>query len=87
VRHVNVNEVANALKAVVLPGEVLSLRIVREGKDKGQGLAYTPDGTMVVVNHAQHFVGQQIEVQVQSLIQTGAGVIIFADVKHPVATT
>lgn len=87
VRYVNVNEVANALKAVVLPGEVLSLRIVREGKDKGQGLAYTPDGTMVVVNHAQHFVGQQIEVQVQSLIQTGAGVIIFADVKNPLATT
>lgn len=85
VRYVNVNEVANALKAVILPGETLSLRIVREGKDKGQGLAYTQDGTMVVVNHAQHFVGQQIEVQVQSLIQTGAGVIIFADVKHPAA--
>ncbi|HVY69625.1 MAG TPA: PIN domain-containing protein [Verrucomicrobiae bacterium] len=83
VRYVNINEVASSLKPVMLPGEILSLRIVREGRDKGQGVAYTPDGTMVVVNHAQGFIGQQIEVQVQSLLQTGAGVIIFADVKAP----
>jgi uncharacterized protein YacL len=65
----------------LLPGEVVSLRIVREGKDKGQGVGYLPDGTMVVVNHAQAFVGQTVEAQVQSLLQTGAGVIIFADLK------
>jgi uncharacterized protein YacL len=86
VSHVNLNEVAKALKAVVLPGENLSLRIVREGKDKGQGVGYLSDGTMVVVNHGQSWIGQQVEVQVQSLLQTGAGVIVFAEVKTPPAS-
>jgi len=58
---------------------------VREGKDKGQGVGYLPDGTMVVVNNGQNQVGQQIEVQVQSLLQTGAGVIVFADIRKPAA--
>jgi uncharacterized protein YacL len=80
---VNVGEVATKMKPVVLPGEVLHLRIAREGKDKGQGVGYLNDGTMVVTNHAQHLVGQTIPVQVTSLLQTGAGVIIFADVKQP----
>ncbi len=82
---VNLQELSAALKTVLLPGENLSLRIVREGKDKGQGVGYLNDGTMVVVNHAQAMVGKQIEVQVQSLVQTGAGVIVFADVKTPAA--
>jgi len=64
-----------------LPGEMFSLRIAREGKDKGQGVGYLPDGTMVVVNHGQALVGQHVQVQVQSLLQTGAGVIVFADPK------
>jgi uncharacterized protein YacL len=81
VPYVNINELANALKAVILPGESLSLRVVREGKDKGQGIGYLSDGTMVVVNQAQSLIGQQVEVQIQSLLQTGAGVIVFADVK------
>jgi len=81
VNYVNLHELAKSMRTVLLPGEVLSLRIVREGKDKGQGVGYLPDGTMVVVNHAQPHVGQQIEAQVQSLIQTGAGVIIFAEMK------
>jgi uncharacterized protein YacL len=85
VTHVNLNELAKSLKALVLPGENLSLRIVREGKDKGQGVGYLSDGTMVVVNHGQPCIGQQVEVQVQSLLQTGAGVIVFADLKIPVA--
>jgi uncharacterized protein YacL len=80
---VNVSEVAAKMKPVVLPGEVLHLRIAREGKDKGQGIAYLNDGTMVVINHAQHLIGQTAHVQVTSLLQTGAGVIIFADVKQP----
>ena len=63
-------------------GEVLSLRVVREGKDKGQGVGYLPDGTMVVVNNAQSAIGHQVEAQVQSLHQTGAGVIVFADLKQ-----
>ena len=86
VQYVNINELANLLKPVILPGENLALRVVREGKDKGQGIAYLNDGTMVVVNQAQKLVGQQVEVQVQSLLQTGAGVIIFADLKSPVAS-
>ncbi len=81
VKHINVNELANAFKPVILPGEVLTLKIVREGKDKGQGVGYLNDGTMVVVNQAQNLVGQQAQVQVQSLVQTGAGIIIFAENK------
>ncbi|MFN7138910.1 MAG: PIN/TRAM domain-containing protein [Limisphaerales bacterium] len=82
VSYVNLNELSNALKPVILPGEVLSLRIVREGKDKGQGIGYLSDGTMVVVNHGQNLIGQQAQVQVQSLLQTGAGVIVFAEIRN-----
>ena len=78
---VNLHEVSKSLKATVLPGEIFQLRIAREGKDKGQGVGYLPDGTMVVVNNGHGHIGQQVEVQVQSLIQTGAGVIVFAEVK------
>jgi uncharacterized protein YacL len=85
VNYVNVHEVAKSLRVVLLPGETLNLRIVREGKDKGQGVGYLPDGTMVVVNNAHSAIGQQIEVQVQSLLQTGAGIIVFADYKQPLA--
>jgi uncharacterized protein YacL len=85
VNHVNLHEVAKSLRVVLLPGETLNLRIVREGKDKGQGVGYLPDGTMVVVNNAQSAIGQQIEVQVQSLLQTGAGIIVFAENKQPLA--
>jgi len=81
VPHVNVNQLASALKPVVLPGENFSLKIVREGKDRGQGVGYLNDGTMVVVNNGQTLVGRQVEVQVLSLLQTGTGVIVFADLK------
>ena len=79
---INLHEVAKCLKVILLPGEMLQLKIVREGKDKGQGIGYLPDGTMVVVNNGQPHVGQQAEVQVQSLLQTGAGIIVFADLKN-----
>jgi uncharacterized protein YacL len=85
VNYVNLHDLAKSLRVILLPGEVLSLRIVREGKDKGQGVGYLPDGTMVVVNNAQNAVGQHVEVQVQSQLQTGAGVIVFADLKQAVA--
>ncbi len=85
VPYVNLNELANALKPVILPGEVFNLRVVREGKDKGQGVGYLSDGTMVVVNNAQSMIGQLVSVKVLSLLQTGAGVIIFADLKAPLA--
>jgi len=82
---VNLHDLAKSLKPMMLPGEVLTLRLVREGKDKGQGIGYLPDGTMVVVNNGQSHVGQQVEVVVQSLLQTGAGVIVFADLRRPMA--
>ena len=81
----NLHDLAKSLRVILLPGEMLSLRLVREGKDKGQGVGYLPDGTMVVVNNALAAVGQQVEVQVQSLHQTGAGIIVFADLKTPPA--
>jgi uncharacterized protein YacL len=84
VNYVNMHDLARSMRATVLPGEMLSLRIVREGKDKGQGVGYLPDGTMVVVNNGQNAIGQQVEAQVQSQLQTGAGVIIFADLKQAV---
>src|SRR5437764_1894329 len=82
---VNIHELSRAMKPAVLPGETFNLKIVREGRDKGQGIGYLNDGTMVVVNNAYPFIGHQIEVQVQSLVQTGAGVLVFAEVKTPVA--
>jgi uncharacterized protein YacL len=78
---VNLHEVAKCLKVILLPGEILRLKIVREGKDKGQGIGYLPDGTMVVVHNAQPHVGEHVEAEVQSLLQTGAGIIVFADMK------
>jgi len=78
---VNLHEVARCLKVILLPGEILRLKIAREGKDKGQGIGYMPDGTMVVVNNGLSHVGQQVEVEVQSLLQTGAGIIVFAEMK------
>jgi uncharacterized protein YacL len=69
-----------------VPGDILTLRLVREGKEKGQGLGYLNDGTMVVVNHAQQHIGHVVQIQVSSLRQTGAGVIIFAEVKDTVHT-
>ena len=81
VKYVNLNELAAALKPVILPGEVFTLRIVREGKDRGQGVGYLGDGTLIVVNNAQRFIGQQIEVQVISLLQSASGTMVFADPK------
>lgn len=75
----NLNELAKALKPEILPGESFRLRIVREGKEKGQGIGYLGDGTMVVVNQASESVGAEIDIRVLSPHQTGAGVIIFAE--------
>ena len=84
VNFVNLHELAASLKSILLPGEILTLRVVREGKDKGQGIGYLPDGTMVVINNAQPHIGQQVQAQVQNSLQTGAGVIIFADLHQTV---
>jgi uncharacterized protein YacL len=81
VRHVNIAELAMHMKPAILPGDRFSLKIVREGREKGQGIGYLNDGTMVVVNKGQSLVGQQIQVEVASLVQTGAGVMVFAEVR------
>jgi uncharacterized protein YacL len=78
---INLHDVARSVKPVLVPGEMLQIKIVREGKEKGQGIGYMPDGTMIVVNNGQSHVNQQVEVEVQSLLQTGAGVIIFAEMR------
>lgn len=85
--YVNMVALGNSMKMVVLPGETVPLRLVREGKDKDQAVGYLNDGTMVVVNNAAPMIGQQVEVQIQSTLQTGAGVIVFADVKRAYDTT
>src|SRR6266566_3681868 len=74
-------ELANALKPVVLPGEVVHVQVVKEGKEVGQGVAYLDDGTMVVVDHGKRLIGQQVSATVTSVLQTTAGRMIFARLK------
>jgi len=73
----NINELANALKPVVLPGETLKAFILKEGKEKDQGVAYLDDGTMVVVDNSRRMIGQNIEITVTSVLQTTVGKMIF----------
>lgn len=77
----NINELAEALKPVVLPGEELTLHIVKEGKEFGQGVAYLDDGTMVVVDNGKDHIGEKVEVTVTSVLQTTAGRMIFTRLK------
>lgn len=78
----NINQLANALKPVVLPGEVLRLQILKEGKEQGQGIAYLEDGTMVVVENASRHLGKEVDVSVTSILQTTAGRLIFTTLKE-----
>jgi uncharacterized protein YacL len=73
----NINELANSLKPVVLPGELMQVRVLKEGKEAGQGVGYLDDGTMVVVDHGKKFLGQIVDVMVTSVLQTTAGRMIF----------
>jgi len=73
----NINELANALKPVVLPGEAMRVFILKEGKEYDQGVAYLDDGTMVVVDHARRLVSKTVEITVTSVLQTTAGRMIF----------
>lgn len=73
----NINELANALKPVVLPGESMRVYIVKEGKEADQGVAYLDDGTMVVVDHARRLIARHIDITVTSVLQTPAGKMIF----------
>jgi len=82
----NVNELANALKPVVLPGEVVHVHVVKEGKEIGQGVAYLDDGTMVVIDHGKRYIGQPVTATVTSVLQTTAGRMIFARLKDEEVT-
>ncbi len=78
----NINDLANAIKPVVLPGEVLEVRITKEGKEYNQGVAYLDDGTMIVVDNARYLIGQSLRVIVTSVLQTSAGRMIFAKLEN-----
>lgn len=77
----NINDLANAVKPVVLPGEEMVVQVVRDGKESGQGLAYLDDGTMIVVESGRRFINETIDVVVTSVLQTSAGRMIFAKPK------
>lgn len=77
----NINDLANAVKPVVLPGEEMTIQVVRDGKESGQGLAYLDDGTMIVVESGRRFLNETIDVVVTSVLQTSAGRMIFAKPK------
>lgn len=74
----NINELANAVKSVVLPGEEMEIRVIQEGKEMNQGVGYLEDGTMVVVENGRRFLNELVPVQVTKVLQTNAGRLIFA---------
>lgn len=81
IRVLNINELANALKASVLPGEEMTVTVIKEGKDPNQGIAYLDDGTMIVIDKGRTYINQRVSVMVTSVFQTPAGRMIFA---HPI---
>lgn len=78
----NINELATSLKPAILPGEQLTIRVVKEGKEFGQGIGYLDDGTMVVVDEARKLLGKTVDVVVTSLLQTTSGRMIFAKLRE-----
>lgn len=77
----NVNDLTTALKPVVLPGELMTLFVMKEGKEREQGVGYLDDGTMVVIEEGKRHIGKRVEVQVSSILQTSAGRMIFSKFK------
>ncbi len=82
IRVLNINELCNALRPVVLPGEAIRVFVLKEGKEAGQGVAYLDDGTMIVVDNARRYIGKNIDVVVTSVLQTTAGRMIFTRLKE-----
>ncbi|KQC09822.1 MAG: twitching motility protein PilT [Smithella sp. SDB] len=82
VRVLNINELANAMKPVVLPGEQMTVKIIREGKETGQGVGYLDDGTMIIVDSGQKMLNMNVDVVVTSVLQTTAGRMIFSELKE-----
>jgi uncharacterized protein YacL len=81
----NINQLTNALKPVVLPGETMRVFVLKEGKESWQGVAYLEDGTMIVIDDARKSIGRKVDVSVTSVLQTAAGRMIFAKMKEEVA--
>jgi uncharacterized protein YacL len=81
----NINELANAVKSVVLPGEVLRINVIQEGKEHSQGVGYMDDGTMVVVENGKDYIGEYMEVNITKVLQTAAGRMIFGRVDEETA--
>jgi uncharacterized protein YacL len=81
VKALNINDLANALKPMLATGEEISVEIMREGKESGQGVAYLDDGTMIVVDHARTLIGRKADIVVTTVLQTSAGRMIFAALK------
>lgn len=82
VRVLNINELANALKPVVFPGETMEIKLIKEGKEHNQAIGYLEDGTMVVVEEGRKFIGQTMKVAVTSVLQTQAGRMIFTKMEN-----
>jgi uncharacterized protein YacL len=82
---INLNDLANALKPIVLPGESLMVKILKRGEEPGQGIGYLDDGTMVVTEHGQQHLGETVRLTVTSVLQTSAGRMIFGRIDHPSA--
>lgn len=89
VKILNINELANSIRAVVLPGEVMKVQVVQGGKEKNQGVGYLPDGTMIVVDKGDKMIGKEVDCEVTRIFQTVAGKMIFAtpisNTKHTAA--
>ena len=82
VQVLNINELAKVLKPMVLPGETMTVKVIKEGTEREQGVAYLEDGTMVVVEEGKYFINKEVEIVVTSALQTDAGKMIFAKPKH-----
>ncbi|MCS7040848.1 MAG: PIN domain nuclease, partial [Caldilineales bacterium] len=78
VKVLNLNDLANAMKAIYLPGEHLRLRVIQEGKEVDQGVGFLEDGTMVVVENGSRYIGKDVDLTVTKVLQTSAGRMIFA---------
>jgi uncharacterized protein YacL len=83
VRVLNLNDLANSLKPLVLPGEKMNIVVLKEGKEYNQGVGYLDDGTMVVVDHARRMIGRAVEITVTSVLQTASGKMIFGKLEEP----
>ncbi len=80
----NINELANAVKPIALPGEDMTVQVIKDGKENGQGIGYLDDGTMIVIDGGRRHIGESLNVTVTSILQTAAGRMIFAKPKYTI---